>query len=422
MGFSTYRPVSVLPVLSKILERLMYNRLILYINRHGLLYEYQFGFQKGKSSHMALITVIHKITEALDQGELVIGIFLDFSKAFGTVDHDILLQKLELYGVENIALKWFDSYLSNRLLYVTYNNVKSDKENVKCGVPQGSILGPLLFLLYINDLTTLTTTSLSVLFADDTNIFLSGKNLQSISMTLNEQLTAIYEWLCCNKLSLNVLKTHYMIFTPRNKKVNDINLYIDKVPIGRVYVTKFLGVQIDSQLNWKNHIEYICKKLSKCIGIFSKARRKLQNLLWYHYIIPLHSPYFIYCNHEWGSTYQTNLNNVVLVQKKLIRIITCSPFSAHTEPLMLAKRLMYFSNINMYMTCIFVYQCLNGCVPDIFNDFYTCNTNIHGREIRQESDLHVPYRRLDIRQNSMKIHGANIWNWILEKVKMSESV
>ena len=153
--------------------------------------------------------------------------------------------------MQDIALKWFDSYLSNRLQYVTYDNVQSDKENVKCGVPQGSILGPLLFLLYINDFTTVTTTSLSVLFADDTNIFLKctiyvQKNVQSMSMTLNEQLTAIYEWLCFNKLSLNVLKTHYMIFTPRNKKVNDINVYINKVPIVRVYVTKFLGVQIDS--------------------------------------------------------------------------------------------------------------------------------------------------------------------------------
>ena len=211
MVFSNYRLVSVLPVLSKILERLMYNRLILYINRHGLLYEYQFGFRKGKSTHMALIILIDEITEALDQGELVIDILLDFSMAFDTVDHDILLRKMELYCIQDIALKWFDSYLSNRLQYVTYNNVKLDKENVKCGAPQGSILGPLLFLLYINDLTTVATTSLSVLFADDTNIFLAGKNLQSMLMTSNEQLTAIYAWLCCNKLSLNVLKTHYMI-------------------------------------------------------------------------------------------------------------------------------------------------------------------------------------------------------------------
>ena len=153
LGMIWYFPITGLFLyylyLSKILGRFMYNRLILYINRHGLLYEYQFGFQKGKSTHMALITLIDKITEALDQGELVIGIFLDFSKAFDTVDHGILHQKRELFGVQDNALKWFDNYLSNRLQYVTYNNVKSDKENVKCGVPQGSILDPLLFLLYI---------------------------------------------------------------------------------------------------------------------------------------------------------------------------------------------------------------------------------------------------------------------------------
>ena len=124
----------------------------------------------------------------------------------------------------------------------------------------------------------------------------------------------------------------------------------------------------------------------------------------------------------WGSTYQTNLNNVVLVQKKLIRIITCPPFRAHTEPLLMANRLMSLSNINMYMTCIFVYQCLNGSVPDIFNDFYTSNRNIHGRDTRQASDLHVPCGRLEIRQNSMKIHGANMCNSIPETVKMSESI
>ena len=190
------------------------------------------------------------------------------------------------------------------------------------------------------------------------------------------------------------------------------------MPIWRVYVKTFLGVQIDSQLYWLNHIEYTCRKLSKYIGILSKARRNLPKLSLISLYYSFAFPYFIYCNHVWGSTYQTNLNNVVLVQKKLTRIIICSPFRARTELPLMANRLMSLSNTNMYMTCIFVYQCLNWCVPDIFNDFYSSNRNIHGRDTRRKSDLYVPCGRLGIRQNNMKMHGANMWNSIPENVKM----
>ena len=213
MVFTNYRHVSVLPVFSKILERLMYNRLIEYINENKLLYWYQFGLQKGKSTYMAVLTLVDKISETLDNGDYVIGVFLDISKAFDSVDHDILLKKLEKYGIQGAALEWFTNYLSNRLQYVTYNGTKSKRETIKCGVPQGSILGPLLFLLYINDLPPVSNDCFSVLFADDTNMFVTGKNTADMCLKLNNDLQEICKWLRCNKLSLNILKTHYMIFT-----------------------------------------------------------------------------------------------------------------------------------------------------------------------------------------------------------------
>ena len=259
--FSNYRPVSVLPVLSKLIERLMYNRLIHYINGNKLLYKYQFGFQTGKSTHMALIVLLDKISEALERGECVIGVFLDFSKAFDTVDNSILLNKTHRYGIQGLALRWFEDYLYSIKQYA-YNSYKSNYELIKCGVPQGSILGPLLFLLYINDLSSVSEACFSILFADDTNMFIIGRNVNEMCNQLNADPSRVQEWLHCNKLSLNVLKTHYMIFTPRNEVVYDISIIIDSTKISQVYVTKFWGVQIDSQLNWKMHINYICTK--KC--------------------------------------------------------------------------------------------------------------------------------------------------------------
>ena len=422
MVFSNYRPVSVLPVFSKLLERLVYNRLIDFINNNRILYEYQFGFQKGESTHFAIMLLTDKITEALDRGECLIGVFLDFSKAFDTVDHAILLTKLRKYGIQGVELQWFSDYLFNKLQYVTYNNHKSRREKIICGIPQGSILGPLLFLLYINDLVNVSRHCFSILFADDTNMFISGKNLEVLCSQLNEDLREIQEWLNCNKLSLNVLKTHYMIFTPRNKIIEDIDVQFYGVNIQRVFVTKFLGVQIDSHLTWKHHIEYTCKKLSKCVGILCKARKKLAKSSLINLYYSFAYPYLIYCNHIWGKNYPTSLEKLYLVQKKVIRIVTCSPYRAHTEPLCIANRILNVADINDYMIGIFMYNYMDGNVPNAFQNFFHVNRNIHDYELRNADDIQVPYGRLDIRRFSIIIAGANLWNSLPVYVKNANTV
>ena len=270
------RPISILPVFSKLLERLMYNRLISFINQHKLLNKFQFGFRSQRSTNIALIYLVDKIAKAIDEKEIVLGVFLDFSKAFDTINHKKLFSKLNHYGIRGVALDWIQSYLNNRSQFVCFNDVNSRYSNITCGVPQGSILGPLLFLIYINDFSYIATLLFTILFADDTNIFLQGKNIDDLVKQMNLELSKIVMWLEVNRLSLNIKKTHFMIFATGNHsihKYNEINqdIKINNIPIDRVHSTKFLGVYKDSKFNWSEHIKYIKGKLFKIIGIICKA-------------------------------------------------------------------------------------------------------------------------------------------------------
>ena len=273
---SNYRPVSVLPAVSKILEKLMFVRLLSFLKMYKILYDNQFGFRDGHSPNLALILLIDKISCALERGDFVLGLFLDFSKAFDTVNHSILLQKLEFYGVRGLALNWFQSYLYDRSQYVEYNNVKSSNLPVSCGVPQGSILGPLLFILYINDLPNISSKFFSIFFADDSSLFLSGEDYNDLLSQMNVEITSVVEWLNVNKLSLNLKKTHFILFKPKKKTVTLQNeLVISGVKIARTNCTKFLGVYVDESLIWNHHLSYIKGKIARGLVIINKTKKSI---------------------------------------------------------------------------------------------------------------------------------------------------
>ena len=314
--FNNYRPVSLLCILSKVFEKVMYSRLSSFLEKNQILLNNQFGFRKHHSAHMALMILLDKIVKALENGDYVIGIYLDFSKAFDTVDHGTLLLKLEHNGVGGSALKWFKSYLSDRQQYVTYNGVSSQLKNINCGVPQGSVLGPLFLLLYITDLSNVCKCTMPLFFADDTNLFINGSNINELESSINSELAEIAKWLKVNKLSLNINKTHYMIFTTKRKIIPGIVINIEGHIINEVDSTKFLGIYLDNKLNWKKHIAYVSGKVARGIGLIIKARKLLNSdaliTLYYSFIFP----YLSYCNHIWGATYATNLQKLVIQQKK----------------------------------------------------------------------------------------------------------
>jgi hypothetical protein len=410
-AFNNYRPISVLSVFSKLLERLFYNRLYNFLSQNNILYEYQFGFRKSFSTQLALSLLLDKISHALDNGEFVVGVFLDFSKAFDTVNHDILFDKLFHYGIRGIPLCWLKSYLKDRKQYVIYNGAVSPLQRISCGVPQGSVLGPLLFLLYINDLPHICNNAFMYMFADDSNLFMTDNNLRRIENTLNNELSLLSEWLKSNKLSLNIKKTHFMLFHPGRKKPPfNLNISIDNNPIDSVKHTKFLGVILDSHLSFKEHVSYMKSKISKNMGIIYRAKKFLPQdclvSLYYSFIYP----YLTYCVCVWGNAGISTISPIISLQNRAVKTIVSASKLSSPDPIYKKLNILKFQDIYKMQVLLFIYKFRNNILPPICNTFFTVNSSIHDHRTRQHNDFHPPLCRTETRKKSLQYSGCILWN------------
>ena len=220
---TNYRPISLLSQFSKIIEKLFVERLDKFIDKHHLLSKHQYGFRTNRSTTMAVVELVENISTSINKNEYMVGVFIDLQKAFDTIDHNILLKKLYRYGIRGIALSWLKSYLAERSQYVHLNGVESDTLPVTFGVPQGSVLGPKLFILYINDICEALEDLHCVLFADDTSLYCSGENLEHLLQVVENDLKTLKKWFDINKLSLNISKTKFMIFGNKKEYIHKLN-------------------------------------------------------------------------------------------------------------------------------------------------------------------------------------------------------
>ena len=299
---NNYRPISLLSCISKILEKIMYRRLTRFLIHQNFFYDLQFGFRKNYSTSDAITFVIDKISKAFDKKEMTLAIFLDLSKAFDSINHSILLQKLSHFGIRGSALDWFESCLDNRFQKVVCSGVVSTNANkIVMGVPQGSILGPLLFLIFVNNFHNSQNCSEAIMYADDTSLYISDKNVKKLVEKSNKELTRVDDWLLANKLTLNVSKSNFILFRPPKSKEIKVNPVVSSrgKQIERVTSTKFLGVYVDQHLSWKIHMKHLLNKQRCSLGAVSEVKPLLNRdtlLQLYHSLVSSH---LLYCVQNW---------------------------------------------------------------------------------------------------------------------------
>lgn len=392
-----YRPISLLPVISKILEHILHEQLFEYLSINKLLYDHQYGFRTNHSTEFAMMELHHSLLKLMDKtaSDYPFSIFMDLSKAFDTLDHSILCNKLSYYGLDDSAVELFRSYLSNRKQLVLFNDTYSDFANISTGVPQGSVLGPLLFLIYINDLHFATSKFSVLSYADDTTLT-SSYNIFSNEpdpiLAINDELQKVSDWLKINKLSLNIGKTKIIRFR-KNKDLKPLPIKIDNISIEHVTEFNFLGIIVDENLSWKPHFNKITLKISRTSGIISKLKHFLPIYILRNIYNSLALPYINYGILSWGLI---NTKRILTLQKKIVRNIYNTSYNAHSMPYFKKLKILEVDDLFLLNLLKLYYKIKIKTVPSFISSFapqtnfdLQSQTSMSGRITRQSFKPYV---------------------------------
>ena len=414
---SNYRPISILPALSKPLEKHINKHLSKHLETYDLLHINQSGFRQNHSCQTALINLVDQWLHNINEDKFSGALFVDFAKAFDVIDHDLLYRKLLLYGVSDQCHQLITSFLTNRNQVVCIDRSKSIMQEIKYGVPQGSVLGPILFSIYVNDLP-LHIPDLCELFCDDTTIHTSHHDLPSVFKSLQNCIDKLTKWSHFNHMSLNPHKTKLMVITTRQKRQNITTelptLCIAEEPVEIVDSHRVLGVMIDNNLSWHSHVNYMCKTLSKKIYQLCRIKHFLsphaRRLFFHAHILSCIS----YCSTLFDSASENTTKPLVRIYKRAVKAVLLKSSSLTTSDYedldILPLKLTFAKNKAILMQKIAL-----GTVPlALQSKFQRC--------IRQHGKLQVPIPRLDLFKSSLHYSGSILWNALPQTVKSSNSI
>ena len=416
---SNYRPICLLNAISKILEKLVANRIMAHLERNNLLSNSQYAYRKGMGTDLATTKFVSDVIHNFDRNQYSLSVFLDLTKAFDCVNHRILATKLKYFGINNLAYKWLVDYLHNRKQYVKYNGVVSKDSNINIGVPRGSILGPILFLIYIDDLNRAGHAGDLILFADDGNYYESSEDYFRLINSVDHNLSLITQWFLANQLSINIIKSEAMLFSRKLIYFPLPPVTLNGSPIPYNFTYKFLGLHLDFKLKWKNHLHHIGAKLSSVCGILYRTRNMITKDIAKTIYYSIAYSYLNYCNIVWSSCHPSHLQSLINIQKKLIRLVMKRNRWSPSAPLFRELKALTLLDINKVNTLVFVYKSLNNVIRSPIDFQYRI---INEYNLRNNQSLVIPLHHTKQTELFVHVRGSRLWNEIPIELRLKPNV